>query len=191
LQSQIVLSVGQLILRKRHHILIDAVAQLHPEFPGLRVFIIGEGALRSSLENKVSALGLERHVSFIGAVKNEELFQWYSAADVTCLASSREGFPCVLLESLACGTPVVATQIEGTREVVGSRDLGLLVGQDAIAIAEGLADALRLRWSHLAFAPYVQSLTWTQIGNAIDEILVSAVHTRERFKSLALKATMQ
>ena len=186
-RNPIVLSVGQLIFRKGHQFLIDAVARLRSKFPGLRVFIIGEGALRTSLEKRVSDLGLERHVCFIGAIRNEELFHWYSAADVTCLTSSREGFPCVLLESFACGTPVVATQIEGTREVVGSRDLGLLVEQNASAIAEGLTEALRASWPRLPFAAYVRDLTWTKIGNAINEILVSSAHTSGRLNSLALK----
>jgi glycosyltransferase involved in cell wall biosynthesis len=190
-RGQIVLCVGQLILRKGHHILINAMAHLNARLPELRAFIIGEGVLRESLKRQVSALGLEQHVYFAGAIKNEDLFRWYCAADVTCLASSREGFPCVLLESLACGTPVVATNIEGTRELVSSADLGLLVERDAVAIAEGLAKALRLTWSNLAHAAHSRCLTWTQVGDGINEILLSSVHLPRTMSSLTLNPNMQ
>src|SRR5438552_1030944 len=132
--AKVVLAVGQLISRKRHHALIQAVARLRLKFPNLKLFIIGEGGLQKYLQQRVSALGLDQHVSLTGAIKNDELFRWYCAADVTCLASSREGFPCVLLESLACGTPVVATETEGTAELVNSRHVGLLVQQDPDSI---------------------------------------------------------
>lgn len=188
---QMVLCVGQLILRKGHRVFIDAISRLHAQFPGIRAFIIGEGALRKSLEKQVSAMGLEQHVTFTGMVKNEELFRWYSAADVNCLASSREGFPCVLLESLACGTPVVATNIEGTRELVTSEDLGLLVEQDALAIADGLSNALQRRWSQFALAEYVRCLTWAQNGQAINEVLLSSVHIPAISNSMTLNTNTQ
>jgi glycosyltransferase involved in cell wall biosynthesis len=100
--ADIVLAVAQLVPIKGHLLLIRAVAGLCRKFPNLQVFIVGEGDLGKPLQREVSALGLERHIFLQGAVKNEELFRWYSAADVTCLPSSREGLPCALLESLAC-----------------------------------------------------------------------------------------
>ena len=136
-------------------------------------------------------MGLEQHVTFTGMVKNEELFRWYSAADVNCLASSREGFPCVLLESLACGTPVVATNIEGTRELVTSEDLGLLVEQDALAIADGLSNALQRRWSQFALAEYVRWSYLAQNGQAINEVLLSSVHIPAISNSMTLNTNTQ
>jgi len=174
--AEVVVAVGQLISRKGHDFLIHAAACLRPKFPRLKVFIIGEGSLGESLQRTVLALGLEQHVSLPGAVKNDELFRWYSAADVTCLASSREGFPCVLLESLACGTPVVATAVDGTTELVNSLDLGLLVQQDARSISEGLARALQIKWINAALARHARSFTWQRTAIATAEILARSLH---------------
>ena len=174
LDAEVVLTVGQLIPRKGHQFLIHAVMRLCSKFPKLMLFIIGEGSLGESLQRKVSDLGLERYVSLIGAVKNEELFRWYSAADVTCLTSSREGFPCALLESLACGTPVVATAVGGTPELINSRDLGVLVQQDVLSISEGLERALQINWIPTALAQHVRSFTWDQAALEIEKILASS-----------------
>jgi teichuronic acid biosynthesis glycosyltransferase TuaC len=173
--AKVILAVGQLISTKGHELLIHSVARLCLKFPKLRLFIIGEGSLRESLQRKVSALGLERHVSLMGAVKNEELFQWYGAADVTCQASSREGFPCVLLESLACGTPVVATAVGGTSEIINSQDLGQLVQQDVFSISEGLERVLQISWNRIAVARHARSLTWGQTAVEIEEILAHSI----------------
>ncbi|MGB8988577.1 MAG: glycosyltransferase family 4 protein [Candidatus Sulfotelmatobacter sp.] len=179
LDAEVVVDVGQLISRKGHHFLIQAVAHLCAKFPHLQLFIIGEGSSEKSLQQRISALGLERHVSLIGGVKNDELFRWYSAADVTCLASAREGFPCVLLESLACGTPVVATAIEGTSELVSSPDFGLLVQQDPLSISEGLERALQIDWVKTALARHARSFTWQQTAAAIEETLACSIRSRQ------------
>jgi teichuronic acid biosynthesis glycosyltransferase TuaC len=188
LDAEVVLAVGQLISRKGYRFLIHAVAHLCPKLPNLKLFIIGEGSLQKSLQQRVSALGLEQHVFLTGAIKNDELFRWYCAADVTCLASSREGFPCVLLESLACGTPVVATEIDGTAELVNSQHVGLLVQQDAVSISDGLEKALRLDWLKTALARHVRSFTWQQTAIAIDEILVCSIQPSRKRHSWGLKA---
>jgi glycosyltransferase involved in cell wall biosynthesis len=177
LDAEVVVAVGQLISRKGHHFLIQAVAHLRAKFPHLKLFIIGEGSSEEPIRRTISKLGLEQYVSLVGAVKNEELFRWYSAADVTCLASSREGFPCVLLESLACGTPVVATAIEGTSELVNSLDLGLLVQQDSVSLSEGLERALQIGWVKTALASHARSFTWQQTALAIESILACSIQS--------------
>ncbi len=179
LDAEVVVAVGQLISRKGHHFLIQAAAHLCAKFPHLLLFIIGEGSSEKSLQRRISALGLERHVSLIGGVKNDELFRWYSAANVTCLASAREGFPCVLLESLACGTPVVATAIEGTSELVSSLDLGLLVQQDPLSLSAGLERALQIDWVKTALASHASLFTWQQTAVAIEEILACSIPSRQ------------
>ena len=115
---------------------MPAVLQQHPT---ARLFIIGEGEERGRLEAQVRELGIGAHVTLTGALPNDQLVSWYSAADVLVLASSREGWANVLLESMACGTPVVATRIWGTPEVVADDSVGLLVDQRS---SEGLSAAL-------------------------------------------------
>ena len=116
------LSVGNLIELKGHHLVIEALTRL----PGISLAIIGEGPLEASLKSKAEKMGVSDRVHFIGAVEQEVLRYYYSAADALVLASSREGMANVLLESMACGLPVVATAIGGTPEVIAAPEAGRL-----------------------------------------------------------------
>ena len=139
--SPLLISVGYLIERKGHDIAIDALARLLPKMPEARLLIIGDGPERKSLGLFAGKLGVENKVFFTGALPNSELAKWYSAADALVLCSSREGWANVLLESMACGTPVVATNIWGTPEVVNSLTAGrLMAARNATALVESLQD---------------------------------------------------
>jgi len=176
LEVEVVLAVGQLISTKGHHLLIEAITDLRLKFPRVLLFIIGEGRLADSLHQKVVSLGLDRYITLIGPVENDHLFRWYSAADVTCQASSREGFPCVLLESLACGTPVVATEVGGTPELISSGDLGVLVKRDAISISAGLQRVFETSWSRTTLSQHARSFTWEQTALEVEEILARSIN---------------
>jgi teichuronic acid biosynthesis glycosyltransferase TuaC len=191
LDASVVLAVGRLIPTKGHEFLIDAAVRLRLRLPKLRLFIIGTGSLEEILRRKVLALGLERHVFLIGAVHNEELFRWYGAADVTCQASSQEGFPCSLLESLACGTPVVATAVGGTPELLNCQDLGVLVAQDVLSIAEGLERIFQTKWTRIALTHHVCSFTWKQAAVEIDEILSCSIKPNRNAVYVDAREAMQ
>src|SRR5262249_17437264 len=107
----IALAVGHLNENKGLHILIEAVARLRS--PDVMLVIVGEGPDRSRLENQIRGCGLVEKVKLVGTLPHHELSSWYSAADIFCLASSREGCPNVVLEAMACGRPVVATRVGG------------------------------------------------------------------------------
>jgi glycosyltransferase involved in cell wall biosynthesis len=126
IDGRLLLSVGHLIERKGHHIAIEALTRL-PE--DVRLLIAGSGPEKASLADLVQSLGLQSRVQFIGVIPQTELKWWYSAADALTLCSSREGWANVLLESMACGTPVIATNIWGTPEVVSTPDAGVLMQQ--------------------------------------------------------------
>ena len=136
LDGPTLISVGHLIARKRHDMVIQALALL----PGWRLLIVGEGPERARLEAAAAATGLADRVQLLGARPHADLPRLYGAADLLVLASSREGWANVLLEAMACGTPVVASRIPGNPEVVQADAAGRIVDENTAA---GFAAAIR------------------------------------------------
>ena len=103
------------------------------------MLIAGDGPERSALEALATRLGVAERVRFLGALDQSALREIYNCADVLVLASSREGWANVLLEAMACGTPVVASSVWGTPEVVASPDAGVLMPSlDADGVLAGV-----------------------------------------------------
>jgi glycosyltransferase involved in cell wall biosynthesis len=150
-------SVGNLVELKGHHIVLEALSHL----PRARLLIAGEGPERSSLERRAIQLGVADRTRFLGRVPQEELPKFYSAADVLVLASSREGWANVLLEAMACGTPVVATDISGMVEVVGAPSAGRLVRhRTATEFADTIAALLAAPPERSATRAYAEAFSW-------------------------------
>ena len=124
--GRILLSVGNLLELKGHHIAIEALPLLPSE---TTLVIIGSGPERQKLQGLASRCGMNDRVVFAGQIDNSELKWWYSAADALVLCSRREGWPNVLLEAMACGTPVVATTVGGVPEIVTEHVAGRLMNQ--------------------------------------------------------------
>jgi glycosyltransferase involved in cell wall biosynthesis len=123
-EGRMLLCVGHLIERKGQHLAVDALAALPAD---VRLVLAGEGPDRAALQRQAERLGVRERVHFAGVVPQTELKWWYSAADALALCSSREGWANVLLEAMACGTPVIATDIWGTPEVVSQPAAGVLM----------------------------------------------------------------
>jgi glycosyltransferase involved in cell wall biosynthesis len=136
LSGPTLLSVGWLIERKGHHRAIEALCSL----PGTDLLIVGEGPQRERLAALATRLGVADRVRLLGARPHGDLPALYGAADALVLASSREGWANVLLESMACGTPVVASPIWGNPEVVQSREAGLIAESNT---PEGIAASVQ------------------------------------------------
>lgn len=129
------LTVGHLVPVKGHELILHAIKFL----PGSNLLIIGEGPLRNRLEQLAQQLGVEHQVRFLGAMPQHELRQYYTASDALVLASEREGWANVLLESMACGTPVVASNVWGTPEVVAAPEAGVLMKERTpLALVEAI-----------------------------------------------------
>ena len=157
----LLLSVGHLIERKGHHVAIEALAELKKTRPGARLVVIGEGEERAALTALAQRLGVADKVRLTGSLPNTELLKWYSAADVLLLCSSREGWANVLLESMACGTPVVATDIWGTPEVVAAPEAGQLVAQRTGAAFAASIEALQAAGvDRAATRRYAEGFSW-------------------------------
>ena len=154
---QTLLSVGNLVELKGHHLAIEALTRLAT----YRLVIVGSGGERQALERLAGSLGVADRVVFVGGVPQADLFRYYSAADALVLCSSREGWANVLLEAMACGTPVVATRIAGTIEVVASSEAGRLAPERTSASIAETVEALFARMPERdAVRRYAEQFTW-------------------------------
>ncbi len=162
-EREILVCVGHLIERKGQALLLQAYANL---FADVRVrpllVFVGDGEARGELEHFVAQRQLAEDVRFAGAVAPEELPPYYRAADLSVLASSREGWPNVVLESLACGTPVLATRVWGTPEILTRTRAGLLVDGTLEGLTAGLARRAELAGPDLrrAAREWAEGHTW-------------------------------
>ena len=151
------LSVGHLTAGKGHHHIISALADL----PDVSLMIAGNGPDRKILEAKAQKSGVADRVTFLGALPQETLREYYGAADALVLASSREGWANVLLEAMACGTPVVASNVGGTAEVVCSQAAGVLMPS---ATPQNVVSGVRQLRSHYpdhaATRAYAEGFSW-------------------------------
>jgi glycosyltransferase involved in cell wall biosynthesis len=156
-QEFTLLTVGHLVPQKAQELSIGAL----PLLPDTRLVIAGEGPNRAMLENLARSLKVEHRVSFLGAVSQDQLRAQYNAADAMVLSSSREGWANVLLESMACGTPVVASRVHGTPEVVAAPEAGVLMNERT---PQGVADGVnRLRANYpdrAATRRYAERFSW-------------------------------
>jgi glycosyltransferase involved in cell wall biosynthesis len=144
---RLVVSVGQLIARKRHHVLIEAFAQALARQPGARLAIIGGESLEPEyprrLRDLAQRLGVAGSVGFHGNLEPAAVAEWLAAADVFALATAREGCCNAVLEALATGLPVVTTPVGDNACFVREGDNGMLVPvDDAGAMADALTAVL-------------------------------------------------
>jgi glycosyltransferase involved in cell wall biosynthesis len=152
-----VVAVGHLIPRKDHELLIRAMALL----PGIDLVIIGEGPLRDHLHNVARACGMGDRLRILGNMSQADLLNFYSAADLTALTSRNEGMANVLLESMACGTPVVATVCEGVPELFTDPAAGRMVlERTPAAVAEAIAALLASPPGRTRTRAYAETLGW-------------------------------
>jgi glycosyltransferase involved in cell wall biosynthesis len=133
IDGKTLLSVGHLNEAKGHGVVIDALRLL----PEVRLVVVGEGKLENTLRRQARDIGVAERVRLVGAIDAFELRYYYSGADALVLASRNEGMANVLLESLACGTPVITTAVGGSPEVVSRPEAGVLMERrDAAALAD-------------------------------------------------------
>jgi teichuronic acid biosynthesis glycosyltransferase TuaC len=165
------LSVGSLIPRKGHELIIAALAEL----PEATLVIAGSGPMRDELESVAREKGVSARVRFLGEVAHDDLSEAYRAADIFVLASSREGWANVLLEAMASGTPVVATNVNGTPEVIRDPKLGILVEErSAAALARAIQELRRLQPDRRAVRSYAEQFSWDETARANKALFLAA-----------------
>lgn len=159
LEGRVLVSVGNLVKLKGHDLIISAL----PDLPSATLLVVGRGPERSSLEALARTLCVADRVRFFESLPQERLRDIYSAADALILASSSEGWPNVLLESMACGTPVIATDLAGVREIIGQSEAArLLAGRTAESIVQAVETLLACATDRAAIRAYAEGFSWDQ-----------------------------
>ena len=144
-EGNLLLWVGRMDPVKGLEVLLEACGRLAARDVDFRLVLIGDGPARGAVLEGVSRHGLSERVRFAGTVRHEALPDWYRAADLTVLSSHSEGIPNVLRESLACGTPYVATRVGGVAELSDDPAVHLVPPADPAALADAIAAALNDR----------------------------------------------
>jgi glycosyltransferase involved in cell wall biosynthesis len=169
--AYLVATVGNLVPEKGHDLVLRAARLVE----NLRVVVVGQGRERERLVALAAQLGMMNRVTFLDNVPQSELASIYSAADVLALGSVREGWPNVLLEAMACGTPVVATAVGGVPEIVTSDIAGEVVsGRDEQEFAAAIRRVLDRRTERAAVRAHASRYSWQPIVRRYHEILSSA-----------------
>lgn len=172
--AQVMVSVGGLCERKGFHRVIDCLPALRAQGIDVHLLVVGgpspEGDWTDRLHAQVRQLGLQDRVHFTGPVPADDLHRVLSAADVFVLATRNEGWANVFLEAMACGLPVVTTDVGGNAEVVSRPDLGTVVPfDDACALTSALGAALARHWVRAAIRAHAEANDWEGRIDALEE----------------------
>ena len=186
--AQILISVGALVERKGMHRVIACLPDLLKLHPDLHYVVVGaagpEGDMRAELDAQVARLGLAARVHFLGSIAPDELKWPLSAADVFVLATRNEGWANVFLEAMACGLPVVTTDVGGNAEVVCRAELGTVVPfDDQPALQLALHQALSRQWDSRVLRDYAIANAWEQrvhtLVDAFERLVLQQHDTRK------------
>ena len=186
--TQMVAYIGRMDVKKGLRELVEAATSLHTLRPGLRVYLVGEGPDRAVIEAAVRSRGAGSYVHVLPACAPDDVVVWMTAADLVTLPSYMEGCPNVVLEALACGRPVVASQVGGIPEIM-SNDCGRLVPpRDAAALAAAIGSVLDQSWDAAAIAAH-WSRSWSTVTAELMTVFESVLSNRPAEPVPGQKAT--
>lgn len=184
----VLVSVGGLCERKGFHRVMASLSDLINTYPDIQFLIIGgasaEGDWSEKLKQLVIELKLEKNVRFLGILSPDDLKISLSAADIFVLATRNEGWANVFLEAMACGLPIVTTDVGGNAEVVNRGELGRLVPfGDQQALGTAMDYALRNNWNREKIIDYARENSWDRrITILVDEFTKIAVQPEQANK---------
>jgi glycosyltransferase involved in cell wall biosynthesis len=143
--------------------LLQAFARVRMQLSQTALVMVGDGELETALQQRAYALRIDRHVIWAGRKPHTEVPLWMSAADFLVLPSMSEGYGLVILEALACGTPVIASHVGSIPEILISSDFGLMAPPgDSEALACAMLDAVEKPWDTKKLVAYARTNTWTE-----------------------------
>ncbi len=171
-RGKVILFIGNLVKVKGIQFLLEAAKILdHRDW---KLVIVGEGGLEKSIRKMIGRLGLAERVEMAGPSAHDKIPLWINASDLLCLPSLSEGVPNVVLEAMACGVPVVATDVGGTPEIVEDGRTGFLVGPgDAGALAGKIDRAFRADWDRGYIRGRAARFSWDSTADDIYRSLKS------------------
>jgi teichuronic acid biosynthesis glycosyltransferase TuaC len=158
ISGPLILSVGALIPRKGQDLLIAAL----PSLPDAMLMLAGKGESESDFRALAAELGVADRVAFLGSVPHDDLPALFAAADIMALVSASEGLANAWVEALACGTPIIASDVGGIRELVKTPEAGRIVARTPQAIAAAVHDILANPPSHEAVTANVSAFSWDE-----------------------------
>jgi teichuronic acid biosynthesis glycosyltransferase TuaC len=172
--AEAVVYIGRMDVKKGLRELVEAAASLHAERPNLHVYMVGEGPDRTLIESDIQARNAASYVHALQACAPDDVAIWMAAVDLVTLPSYMEGCPNVVLEALACGRPVVATNVGGIPEILSDESGQLVPPRDPVALAQALASVLDKRWDAAAISAR-GSRSWNAVAAELLEIFESLV----------------
>ena len=176
--ERILLYVGNLKDTKGCLDLLEAFPRVLATHPDANLLFVGSGPAREALLQRAAALGCAERLRLVGAVEHFALGDWFRAADLLCLPSHNEGVPNVVLEAMACGTPVVATRVGGIPEVLPEHAGILVDAHDRIGLEGALVDALGKPWDSDRIAAHASRFRWDENIQQLGDILQAAAMSR-------------
>jgi glycosyltransferase involved in cell wall biosynthesis len=176
--AEVVVYIGRMDARKGLRELVEAAASLHPKRPNLHVYLIGEGPDRPLIESAIQASNAASYIHALPGCAFDDVAVWMAASDLVTLPSYMEGCPNVVLEALACGRPVVATNVGGIPEIMSEECGRLVPPRYPAALAQALASALDASWDAMAISAR-GSRSWNSVAAELLEIFESLVSARK------------
>jgi glycosyltransferase involved in cell wall biosynthesis len=166
-EGPLIVSAGNLVPLKGHRLVVEALAQL----PGVTLLIAGDGPEAAALESAIASAGLPDRARLLGGVAADEMPALLGAADLMVLPSEREGLANVWIESLACGTPILISDVGGAREVLDRPQAGRIVERDPGAIARAAREMLASPAQPQAVRAAAERFSWERNGRELAEHL--------------------
>jgi glycosyltransferase involved in cell wall biosynthesis len=176
--AEAVVYIGRMDVKKGLRELVEAAASLHPERPNLHVYLVGEGPDRPLIESAIQGNNATSYIHALPACAFDDVAAWMAAADLVTLPSYMEGCPNVVLEALACGRPVVATNVGGIPEIMSDECGRLVPPREPTALAQALASVLDRTWDAKAISAQ-RSRSWDTVAAELLEVFESLVSTRQ------------
>lgn len=170
-EKRIILSVGNLEMIKGHRYLIDTFKLLIQEYPDLLCIIIGDGSQKRFLLKKIKKEGLSEYIQIIDYQAHDIIPVWMNACDLFVLPSLFESFGIVQIEAMACGKPVIASNTNGSREIIISNQYGLIFEPGNVNdLVEKISLGLKKEWNSETIQQYVQKYAWERKAKEVLDI---------------------